>query len=616
MAEAAELAEDTAAAISHLESLGTTLEQSFLSRISHLEQLHPDYVALKSAIEAQGLSLPSAFLLLAGMALIAYLVFRICLHLSRRQTDETQPLRRSLKTIASAIFTLIVMFGAMRLLVTSETLRSLIRIWVAASILSSLSHMVLGALLVVDTTGRHRHTSARSQRFCRVVSLAVTWALFGIALVTTLRTWNAGPGLRDLIGTGFILVPVTLLLCYAYWRYHLTIAAIVAGPRPRSVWRRRFALAWPSLAISIVLITVLASQVSGMLGRPLPPFPTFMSLLLVLIAPHLDTVVSRWAERGVENASVSILSAAMRRTLRFVIMIAIATLLAYMWIGPILVAMGLDYSTVTAGALEVALVALASAFLWNAVGSLTSRLAQSEGHNGTAHEDGGPRTRLGTLLPLISATAKVSIFAFSFLTMLIVLGINVWPIITGLSVFGLAIGFGSQTLVKDIVSGLFFLIDDAFRLGEYIETSGAKGAVEKISVRSVSLRHPRGALATVPYGQIGKVVNFSRDWVIEKMAFRVAFDTDIDLVRKLFKKVGQDIADNPELNQDLLEPFKSQGIAAVEDGTLVIRGKFKARAGKQFAVRKAVLLSVQKVFRENGILVVPKPLSMSNGASS
>lgn len=191
---------------------------------------------------------------------------------------------------------------------------------------------------------------------------------------------------------------------------------------------------------------------------------------------------------------------------------------------------------------------------------------------------------------------------------------NVWPLITGLSVFGLAIGFGSQTLVKDIVSGLFFLLDDAFRMGEYIETSGAKGTVERISVRSVSLRHSRGAVATIPYGQIGKIQNHSRDWVIEKLVFRVDFHTDVEKVRKLFKRIGQEIAEDPELNADLLEPFKSQGIAEVEDGTLLIRGKFKAKAGRQFAIRKAVLSAVQAAFRDNGIRVVPKPMSISDEA--
>jgi small-conductance mechanosensitive channel len=235
-------------------------------------------------------------------------------------------------------------------------------------------------------------------------------------------------------------------------------------------------------------------------------------------------------------------------------------------------------------------------------------MAQSEGHSGSLVEVEGPRSRLGTLLPLISGVVKVTLLATTGLTVLIALGVNVWPIIGGLSIFGIAIGFGSQTLVKDIVSGLFFLIDDAFRLGEYIETPGAKGTVEKISVRSVSLRNARGALASVPYGQIGKVINFSRGWVIEKLVFRVAFDTDVEKVRKIFKTIGQEIAADPELSGDLLEPFKSQGISAVEDGTLIIRGKFKARAGKQFAVKKAVLTSVQKAFRENDIHVVPRPI--------
>jgi hypothetical protein len=174
----------------------------------------------------------------------------------------------------------------------------------------------------------------------------------------------------------------------------------------------------------------------------------------------------------------------------------------------------------------------------------------------------------------------------------------VWPLITGLSVFGLAIGFGSQTLVKDVVSGLFFLIDDAFRFGEYIETSGAKGTVEKISVRSVTLRNSRGSVSTVPYGQMGKIQNFSRDWVIEKLTFRVAFDTDVELVRKLFKKIGEEIAADPELAPDLIEPFKSQGIGDVEDGTLIIRTKFTAKPGKQSMIRRAALKAVHKAFRE------------------
>lgn len=146
-------------------------------------------------------------------------------------------------------------------------------------------------------------------------------------------------------------------------------------------------------------------------------------------------------------------------------------------------------------------------------------------------------------------------------------------------------------------------------------TPGGQGTVEKISARSVTLRHSRGPAATIPYGQIGKIQNYSRDWIIEKLVFRVAFETDVESVRKLFKQIGRDIRADPELSPDLIEPFKSQGIAAVEDGTLLIRGKFKARAGKQFGIRKAVLAAVRDAFNENGIHVVPRPVPNAGSQS-
>jgi small-conductance mechanosensitive channel len=232
----------------------------------------------------------------------------------------------------------------------------------------------------------------------------------------------------------------------------------------------------------------------------------------------------------------------------------------------------------------------------------------------TDEEMNRPRSRFQTLAPLLAGVGRWAIITFAGLSALLVLGINVWPIVTGLSVFGIAIGFGSQALVKDVVSGIFFLIDDAFRQGEYIETSGAKGVVEKISIRSVSLRHQRGALATIPYGAIGRIQNYSRDWVIVKLLFRVALDTDVELVRKLFKKIGQEIAADPELAVDLMDTFKSQGIAELEDGTLVVRGKFKARAGRQHMIRRRVLSEVHKAFQQNGIRAVPKPLDAARAA--
>jgi len=152
-----------------------------------------------------------------------------------------------------------------------------------------------------------------------------------------------------------------------------------------------------------------------------------------------------------------------------------------------------------------------------------------------------------------------------------------------------------------MVSGLFFLVDDAFRRGEYVELGGIRGTVERINIRSMVLRHHLGPLHTVPYGEIQHLTNYSRDWVIMKLEFRVGYDTDIDKVKRIFKKIGQDLLEHPELGKDFIEPFKSQGVKSMEESAMIVRGKFMAKPGTQFTIRKEIYTRVQQAFRENGI---------------
>ena len=151
-----------------------------------------------------------------------------------------------------------------------------------------------------------------------------------------------------------------------------------------------------------------------------------------------------------------------------------------------------------------------------------------------------------------------------------------------------AIGFGSQTLVRDIVSGAFFLMDDAFRIGEYIEVGDAKGVVEKIGIRSVVLRHHRGTLNVLPYGEIKRLRNTSRDWMIMALEFPLAYDTDVKKVKQIIKAIGQEIAADEEMAEGLIEPLKSQGVQAAGDGALVFRAKFTAKplGGVAYMIRR------------------------------
>jgi small-conductance mechanosensitive channel len=217
-------------------------------------------------------------------------------------------------------------------------------------------------------------------------------------------------------------------------------------------------------------------------------------------------------------------------------------------------------------------------------------------------EGGAGGSRIATLLLLLRKFMLVVILVMAILIVLSALGVNIGPLIAGAGVFGLAIGFGAQTLVKDIISGVFFLMDDAFRVGDYLEVSGTKGTVEHISLRSLRLRNPRGQVYFIPFGDMKVVTNLSRDYVIMKLDFRVRYDADVEKIRKIIKKkVYKTIADDPELGPKLLEPIKSQGVREMDDSAMVMRVKYKTKPGDQFAVRKEVYRLMQEAFKEEGI---------------
>jgi small-conductance mechanosensitive channel len=218
-------------------------------------------------------------------------------------------------------------------------------------------------------------------------------------------------------------------------------------------------------------------------------------------------------------------------------------------------------------------------------------------------EGGGAASasRLATLLPLFRGAILALVVVTIGLIALMELGINVSPLFAGAGVVGLAVGFGAQTLVRDIFSGAFFLIDDAFRKGEYIDVGDVKGTVEKISVRSMQLRHHLGALNTIPFGEIKVLTNFSRDWVMMKLPLRVTYDTDVERVRKLIKKLGQELLTDPEIGENFIQPLKSQGVIEMQDSAMIIRVKFMTKPGDQWIIRKKVYHEIRELFAREGI---------------
>jgi len=174
-------------------------------------------------------------------------------------------------------------------------------------------------------------------------------------------------------------------------------------------------------------------------------------------------------------------------------------------------------------------------------------------------------------------------------------------LIAGAGVIGVAVGFGAQSFVRDVIAGMFYLMDDAFRVGEYIQSGNYKGTVEGFSIRSVKLRHHRGPVYTVPFSLLGAVQNQSRDWVIDKISIGITYDSDLALAKKLIKQIGLELAKDPEFAPLILEPLKMQGVDALGDFAVQIRAKMMTLPGEQFVIRRQAYAMIKKAFDENGI---------------
>jgi small-conductance mechanosensitive channel len=292
-----------------------------------------------------------------------------------------------------------------------------------------------------------------------------------------------------------------------------------------------------------------------------------------------------------------------RRLGRVLVLIAAVAALASAWHTGFLT---LSRSNTLAGRLfgtlaNIAVTLLIADLVWVWAKTAIDRRLEEYGRPEPGHMP-GPEARMATLLPILRMFLMITVLVIVGLTVLSSLGVNIAPLLAGAGVVGIAIGFGAQTLVRDIVSGIFFLLDDAFRVGEYIEEGHLRGTVEGMSLRSLRVRHHRGAVHTIPFGELKSLTNYSRDWIILKLEFRVPFDVDLRLVKKLVKQVSAELLENPDYGSHFIEPLKFQGVRRMEEFNMVIGVKFMTRpSGAQWMVRRDAYQRLRDEFAKHGI---------------
>jgi small conductance mechanosensitive channel len=258
-------------------------------------------------------------------------------------------------------------------------------------------------------------------------------------------------------------------------------------------------------------------------------------------------------------------------------------------------------SRLIGGVLQGVMVLLAADLAWQLGKALINQRVERAMIEAGDPAELARRGRMMTLLPILRNFLAVLIGALAIMMVLSGLGVAVGPLIAGAGIFGVAIGFGSQSLVKDVISGVFYMTDDAFRVGEYIQSGTYKGTVESFSIRSVKLRHHRGPVFTVPFGSLGAVQNMSRDWVIDKFKISVNYDTNLVLVKKLVKGVGATLLEDPEFGPQIIETLKMKGVEAFGDYGIDLSFAMMTKPGHQSTIRRRAYAMIRETFAANGI---------------
>ncbi|NLS05563.1 mechanosensitive ion channel family protein [Rhizobium sp. P32RR-XVIII] len=533
-------------------------------------------------------------LLLAGAA--AEMLFRLVAPRPRIRGDGEVPtvvhhaaanlLHRMMPAIVFAVATLVPLFAFDWPPVTRSMAIAIAIALIVARFTIALGHLLVALVTLPRADSGSNVSRVQASFWFRHCAIFVIYFAFGWAAIQLLVPLGFSTGARYLVG-------------YALGIGLFLIAAEAVWSRPSEDGSRSLAVSW-GLTLYFALLWILWVTGFNLL--------LWIGIYAVLLPRVLAVATS--AIRSLHQAEAGFLAhrpfvtALLDRGVRAIIIAAAA-----LWLGRMLglaadrmAAGDTMVDRLTRGALGGIVILLVADLLWHlARAYINGKLEEARVDEAATDEEKAKRARLRTLLPIFRNILAVVIAVIAVLMVLSGMGVQIGPLIAGAGVVGVAVGFGAQTIVKDVISGMFYLWDDAFRVGEYIESGNHKGVVEAFSLRSVKLRHHRGPLTTVPFGELGAVKNLNRDWTIDKITLNLTYDTDLVKVKKVIKQIGQQLLDNPEFGPHIIETLKMKGVEQFGDFAIVIRLAMMTKPGEQFVIRRNALAMIRTAFKENGI---------------
>jgi moderate conductance mechanosensitive channel len=510
---------------------------------------------------------------------------------------------------------LIVAYGIMPALAPSDNARLVALAIINANLLARLVVAVARAVLVPRAPGLRliQATDETANYVLIWVRRITAVAVYGYFIAEAGLLLGLPPALHAVL-LRLVGLTVAAMLAIFILQNRNSVAAWLKGRSEGSTWaklRQRFADIWHFLAILYVVAVyaVWALDITG--GFHFLFRATVVTLLVLFVVRLVTTGITRLVNRGfalstdlkerfpgLEYRANRYLPLLQRVLFAVIYVFAGLSLLevwglgAYGWLAS-------DFGQrLSRTLITIGFIMFGALLATEIVNGIVERFLRQRQINA---EDPGRGARLRTLLPLIRNAFRIVLVVMVTLIVLSELGINIAPLLAGAGVVGLAVGFGAQTLVKDVITGIFILAEDTMAVGDVVEIDGRNGVVEAMTIRSIRLRDGAGALHTIPFSAVTTVKNLTKDYANVVFDIGIPYDADVDKVGDVLRTIGDDLRKEPKFSRDILQPMIVVGITKFQENGMVIQAHMRTRPMRQWDVRNEVHLRLRKAFAEHGI---------------
>jgi small conductance mechanosensitive channel len=441
-----------------------------------------------------------------------------------------------------------------------------------------------------------------------LISCAAGFVVVSIAEILSLSP----PGVRAV--TALFALAVHIELAVAVWRSRFVVAGWIRGANKKKRtfgFRNGLARIWHFIALFYILALWIA-----LAGGVHNAFGLLLRVILVFIAA---AGFGGWAWRGsavllerlfpdpLEGSARHPKFAARARAYNPLLRILIRLLIAVLVLIAILLGWGINVvpwllTDTISRALIIAFISIIvtiaiALFLWELCNAYV--LARIERLSATGRSR--QASRLRTLLPMLKATIGTVIGLVAGLICLSKIGVNAAPLLAGAGVVGIAVGFGSQKLVQDIITGLFLLLEDAMQVGDVITLASMTGTVERLSIRTIRLRGGDGSINIIPFSAVTTVTNMTRDFGYAEISIQVAYEEDLTHVYAVMTDIARTMRAEPAWGAMMRDDLQIFGLDQFGASALVITGQIRTGPGQHWAVRREYYARVKRRFEEENI---------------